>query len=194
MVGPAAKRRLMRRASERGESAKSDRRRRLQHIGDARIELDDVSSDRVGVAPLVSAQPPRRTAMALTSVLAAAIVALAGVAAWSWRPTSVSTQPVHLTTMLPEGVSVSRAPLGASVAFSPDGSTLVIAGSDRTGQRLYLRRRDSAQATPIAGTERASSRRSCPIAEGEAAACAAAPHPSAVCAQRQPGTRGRELE
>ena len=40
-----------------------------------------------------------------------------------------------------------------SLAISPDGRTLVIAGTDATGQRLYQRTLDRPEATPLAGTE-----------------------------------------
>jgi serine/threonine-protein kinase len=45
---------------------------------------------------------------------------------------------------------------GARVALSPDGRTLVYIGPSESGRRLWLRRLDQLDATPIAGTEGAS--------------------------------------
>ena len=60
--------------------------------------------------------------------------------------------------MLPAGVSVTRGPgYTSSVAVSPDGRTIVIAASDKDGQRLYRRSLDRLDPTPLAGTERGSS-------------------------------------
>jgi serine/threonine-protein kinase len=60
--------------------------------------------------------------------------------------------------MLPADVSVTRGPAIAwSVAVSPDGRTLVVAGTSKEGARLYARPLDRLEATPIAGTDRGSS-------------------------------------
>jgi serine/threonine-protein kinase len=60
--------------------------------------------------------------------------------------------------MLPAGVSVTRGPgFTSSVAVSPDGRKIVIAASDKDGQRLYHRSLDRLDATPLAGTERGTS-------------------------------------
>jgi serine/threonine-protein kinase len=59
-----------------------------------------------------------------------------------------------MTALLPPGVSVTRGPGKIlSLALSPDGRTLVIAGTDAKGQRLYQRTLGRLEATPLAGTE-----------------------------------------
>ncbi|MBA2335467.1 MAG: PD40 domain-containing protein [Blastocatellia bacterium] len=64
-----------------------------------------------------------------------------------------------MAVTLPAGIKVTRGPghYSPSVALSPDGRTLVIAGTGPEGQRLYQRPLDRLQITPIAGTEGASS-------------------------------------
>jgi Tol biopolymer transport system component len=63
-----------------------------------------------------------------------------------------------MTTLLPQGVSVRRGPgVASSLALSPDGRTLVVAATGPDGPQLYKRALDRVDATPIAGTERASS-------------------------------------
>jgi serine/threonine-protein kinase len=60
--------------------------------------------------------------------------------------------------MLPLGVNVTRGPgFASSVAVSPDGRTLVVAGMSGEDQRLYRRPLDQLEATPLDGTERGSS-------------------------------------
>jgi serine/threonine-protein kinase len=59
-----------------------------------------------------------------------------------------------MTVLLPSGVTVTRGPGRLlSIALSPDGRTLVIAGTDDNGERLYRRTLDRPEATPLAGTE-----------------------------------------
>jgi hypothetical protein len=127
--------------------------RRLRNIGDARCDLEEPFLD-TKEEPMRPA--PRRSLRAIPAVAAVAVViALAGL--WAgFRPSArAPEEPVRLTTMLPPGVSVTRGPdSGSSVAVSPDGRLLVIAGTDEEGQRLYLRPLDRLEATPLAGTER----------------------------------------
>ena len=146
---PPLLRRLLQRCLEK------DPKRRLRHIGDARADLEDPFFAATDAHVQPRGWP--RTAVALAIVLS---LALALASLWAWRRprTVTASPPVHLSTMLPAGVSVARGPaLGSAVALSPDGRTLVVAGSDRDGRRLYVRPLDRLEATPLANTERGSS-------------------------------------
>ncbi len=140
-----------------------DPRQRLRDIGDARIELDTAIASRTrSPTEKQSAEEQtrarhRRTwlrGLAFAGSLVA-VVALTFIAATWLRPRAEAPAgSVHMTALLPPGVSVTRGPgMLLSLALAPDGGTLVIAGTDSTGQRLYRRTLDRLEATPLAGTE-----------------------------------------
>jgi serine/threonine-protein kinase len=144
---PPALRPLLRACLER------DPLRRLRDIADYRFLL--AASE---AAPVRGRRSPARSLAIATAALAA--LALAFFAGKSLtRGEGASTPPlIRLSTMLPAGVSVTRGPgYTSSVAVSPDGLTVVIAASDKDGQRLYRRSLDRLDPTPIAGTDRGTS-------------------------------------
>ncbi len=75
------------------------------------------------------------------------------------RDASPRSSLVRMAVVLPADARITRGPgyNSSSVALSPDGRTLIIAGSSVNGQRLYKRPLDRLDATPIAGTEGGSS-------------------------------------
>ena len=128
-----------------------DLSKRLRHIGDYRF-LTDRSR--------IAASPRTKRSRAFATLLVA--VALAGLGAgfaagWRWfqsEPPGAAV-PVRLRAMLPADVNVTRGPgFASSVAVSPDGRTLIIAGTGREGRRLYVRGLERLDAVPLAGTER----------------------------------------
>jgi Tol biopolymer transport system component len=145
---PPRVRPLLRRCLER------DPRRRLRDAADFRFVIDAASH-----ADGTVRAPSRRRWLLMAAVTVAVSLALgAAGAAWFWPRSSGLGGPVRLAIVLPPGVHVSRgAGLASSVALSPDGRTLVIAGTGRDGPRLYRRPLDRLEATPLAGTEGGSS-------------------------------------
>jgi eukaryotic-like serine/threonine-protein kinase len=133
---PAPVLRLLRRCLEK------DPERRLHDIADARIELEDLASADAA-APLPS---PRSTAAVLAA--AVAIAALAAAAGWALRRPAASPE-VRLEINTPPSMF-------ASLALSPDGSSIVYVASDDGLSQLWLRRLDSTTAQRIPNTVGAS--------------------------------------
>jgi len=144
--------RLLRRCLEK------DPKRRVHDIADARIEIEDASQ-----APPWSAAPERLSPSRFIARIRWAIVTIVGIAlavavARVFMPWA---RPIRPATRF-----IVQAPPTASIvtgAFdvSPDGSEIVYVGVDRSvargTTRLFLRRLDQFDATPLAGTEGADS-------------------------------------
>ena len=135
---PTGARRLLRRLLAR------DLSKRLQAIGDARLDLDE--DDEPGAA--VEASVPARWKLVLPWTIAAALAVVALLLARNDprpEPSPVAqfaiSDPVELDGN------------GYSFALSPDGSLLVYRAATAGLSQLYLRPLDTLEATPIAGTE-----------------------------------------
>ena len=131
---PSPIRRLLRRCLER------DPRRRLRHIGDATIEIDEALAgpppeDR---AVSVSAAPLPRPAWRHPAALAAGALILAGLsaaAAWLLKPAPIAPRPItRFTLTLPAAQTLSGLTRRA-VAISPDGKWLAYIANDS----IYVR-------------------------------------------------------
>ena len=123
---------------------------RLRDLGDVRFVLR--------AAPDTAAVSRSRSRVPLLA--AAGITALLAIAAFVWIPRRAepSVNPIRLATMLPQNVAVTRGPgYTSSVAVSPDGLKIAIAGMGPEGQALYVRPLDRLDAVRLAGTDRASS-------------------------------------
>jgi serine/threonine-protein kinase len=109
---PPGVRTLLRRCLQR------EMKQRLQHIGDARIEIDDLQRH-----PAVTAQTPHASrrwgGLAVAALLAAAVV---GPLAWSLRPAGPAGAPTSFIVR-----TLSDAPMSqwTPLALSPDGRHLV---------------------------------------------------------------------
>jgi eukaryotic-like serine/threonine-protein kinase len=129
-----------------------DPKQRLQAIGDARISLDEVLSGAPEAAPgvMASALPAWRRALPW-ALLAAMTVAFGTVAFVHFvqKPTAAAAPVQRFEIAAPDPSADSGG------ALSPDGRWFVFGGSGGRDARLWLRRMDSLEANPIAGTENA---------------------------------------
>ncbi|HEX6463262.1 MAG TPA: protein kinase [Vicinamibacterales bacterium] len=141
---PTNLRRLLRRCVER------DPRRRLQDIGDARLELDEVEAP-VAPAGQTGALAPRRVLpliaiAALAASVATALVLLFALPNLRPQPASV----VHrLSVLAPPGEPILFE--AAESAVSPDGRSVVFAALN--GPRIWIRPLDADAPRLLAGTE-----------------------------------------
>jgi Tol biopolymer transport system component len=146
---PVAVRRLLRRCLEKNH------RRRLSAIGDARLELDDVSEvDRDGVfAPAPAAVAPAwRRVMPWTAAVVVGGALLSALLVWSpWRSTPVATQRKLLARIGADATLPTDG--GASAVVSPDGETLAFVGQQAGGTTLFVRRLDELDATALTGSQ-----------------------------------------
>ena len=125
--------------------------KRLRDIADYRFLLPPPTA----APPHIRRSPARSLSIAVGALAAVVLAFFAGNTLARDDGASEPPTPIRLSTMLPAGVSVTRGPAHtSSVAVSPDGRTIVIAASDKEGQRLYRRSLDRLDSTPIAGTER----------------------------------------
>jgi serine/threonine protein kinase/Tol biopolymer transport system component len=150
---PPDLRELLRRCLEK------DPKRRLQAIGDARVQIEDLLS----AAPeewvaAVGSSPPRRRQRALPWVAtgALAVALLFALTRWApWRPLMSPPPFRRLSVELGADVSLARSAVGAATILSPDGEVVVfVAQKGGSGSpQLYVRRLDQLQATRLSGTD-----------------------------------------
>jgi Tol biopolymer transport system component len=130
---------------------------RLQHLGDARLELAEVAADsaaisatrRLPAAALPTARPW------LPWLVAAGAVAVA-VALLVWRPPAEQrdARPLRLSLDLPAGL-VLQTGWPPPFAIAPGGDPVAIVADENGTERIYLRALDDLVPRPLAGSERA---------------------------------------
>ena len=123
-----------------------DPRRRLQHIGDARIEVVDAASGD-GDVPIAATQRPVSSRLAWSVAALFALIA-AGAIAMALRP-----HPAPMEARLEIATPQTFAP--GSFAISPDGRSIVFVAQKDSAGVLWLRTMDAASARPLPGTENA---------------------------------------
>ena len=136
-VSPSV-RRLLRRCLEK------DPRKRLSAIGDARLELDEI--EHAAPALRATAQPARRSMVAILSAAVAGMVITAATAAWLWPSSRQTTAGglTRLSVITPSGVDIY--PDSAEVAMSPDGRTVAFVVGNSvclTTSQLWVRSLDA---------------------------------------------------
>jgi Tol biopolymer transport system component/tRNA A-37 threonylcarbamoyl transferase component Bud32 len=138
---PAGVRSLLRRLLQK------DRARRVHHIADARIEIDEaLAGPAADETPTVRRGSNARAMTAAAAVLGAVVLGLAIALVWALRPAAAAPEMrVDITTPL------SQAP--AFLALSPDGTKLAFVASGDGMSRLWVRTLDGSPAQPLSGTD-----------------------------------------
>lgn len=142
---PATIRNLLHRCLER------DVRRRLQHIGEARIALENPSAEPA--VPREAAVQRRPLAwMALSAIL---LIALVGLAFVHFREKAPEAMLESFSIPAPEKTSfVFNGAAAGPVTISPDGRRLVFSARSENGKtQLWVRLLSSLASAPLAGTE-----------------------------------------
>ena len=117
--------------------------------------LADRSPTAAATVPTSAARRPARRQWATPTIAATGVAIVATIAAlWGWlRP--IPEPPVsRFSLFLPASRALQQiGQSGGRLAISPDGRRLVYVGPGEGGPRLWLRRLDQLDATPISGTE-----------------------------------------
>ena len=151
---PAPVLRLLRRCLARDVS------RRLCHAGDARLELEEITSGHSA-----EARPSPRHVRAPFGYLPWAIATVASIAAlwlgwhrWGGTRASASDRPptTRLELSLPSGLELF-ASTSTSLVASPDGRSIAFVATSGGSRQVFLRRLDAVTSTPVRGTVGASS-------------------------------------
>jgi serine/threonine protein kinase len=135
---PVPIRRLLRRALEKNP------RQRLQHIGDARIEIEEARrAAEEPVVPVSTRGVQAAWIVAVVSLSAAAVIA----AVHLLETASPSPPEMRVQVAAPSASDPN------GFALSPDGQHIVFVASTNGPQRLWLRALDKTDVRPIAGTD-----------------------------------------
>ncbi|HEY0285351.1 MAG TPA: hypothetical protein VGC23_08180, partial [Vicinamibacterales bacterium] len=141
---PLGIRRMLRRCLER------DPNRRLHHIADARIEIEDAVDGAESRDLAHATSSSRRRARVLGAATGALALALAAMlSAWLLRP------PVDAAELRVAEITTPPTSDLWSFALSPDGRHLAFVADHEGQPTLWMRELDSADAHALPGTERA---------------------------------------
>jgi len=148
---PAALARLLSRCLER------DLKTRLRDIGEARIELARIAT--VAATPVVGALPwdlapasPRQQPRLAYGIVAAVLLVSAIGASAFLSLGSGDSQVSRLSVTFPEASPLQLGQSAPSLAFSPDGRTVVYTAVGPEGTQLWLRDLNAFTPTPIPGS------------------------------------------
>ena len=147
---------------------RKEAKRRYQHVGDVRINLEDLTreiaetsptqagSDSFAVrasemgAPVVKGSWRQMTPWVLFGLAVAALL-ISLVA--PWRGTSPAPPPVRLNVQLPPDQSIPLTVGGTKLALSSDGRQLAYAAGSGQAMQLYVRPLSQLEATLLPGTK-----------------------------------------
>jgi len=136
---PITVRRLLRRCLHK------DPRQRLQHIGDARVELQEMQRE-ADSGIVVRPRAPLAWRERAGWLLALVLVGIASAVAFTRRPL-IDVPEIRAEISTPPSARPS------SFAISPDGRTIVYNADGPNGPQLWLRSLNSETATPLPGTD-----------------------------------------
>jgi hypothetical protein len=142
---PQAIRTLLRRCLQK------DRTKRLQHMGDARLEIVDLENGRAADGSPDAPVPAPRRERLLVGLLAVTTLAAVGLAI----PASRSLRQPSLRALPEMRFQIPTPPTTApfSYALSPDASTIVFVATSDSRSVLWKQRLDTTVAEPLRGTE-----------------------------------------
>jgi hypothetical protein len=145
---PESVRRLLRRCLQK------DNTRRLRNAGDARLEIDEATTEPASGA--AAARDVRgRSLLPWGVAVAAGLIAIGAVWFGSSRTGGgvvASSEVTRLELTLPPGVELFGS-TSRTVASSPDGRSLAFVGTAVGERQLFLRRLDRFEVMPLRGTE-----------------------------------------
>ena len=142
---PPSVRRLLRRCMQK------DVHRRLFHIADARLELDDVAGDEP-VAAVGSTRVSARWRPLVPWAVGVVAVSVVGLLLWFSRGIERTPPPLaRLELTLPPNIELYTS--ARTIALSPDGTRLAFIGVMSGARQIYLRRLDQFEASPLRGTD-----------------------------------------
>jgi hypothetical protein len=127
-----------------------DPKHRLRDIGEARLQLLGASSS-AAVLPAASATAERRRSP-LVLILAGALVLVSAAFAYTQLAGRAADPTRRLAINFPEGHELQKGIPQPSLAYSPDGQTIVYTSGGPEGNQLFLRRVNEYTVTPIPGT------------------------------------------
>ena len=136
---PDGLRRLLRRCVEK------DPRRRLQSIGDARVQIEELLTDALddGAEAPAERAASRQWLLITAAVAAAASLVTAGIVSFA-RRTAIAPQRVSRLLITPPPAAALSIGVSRDVAITPDGSQIVYVGAN--GSTLFLRPLDQLDA------------------------------------------------
>jgi serine/threonine-protein kinase len=121
-----------------------DSRRRFQHVGDVRLELEELEAGGEAPSDEAPARLRRGRLWAALPWALAGVAVLIALASLLGRPPVEEPPPVESAVRryvldLPPGTSLPRQDYASPIPLSPDGSTVVLLAENANTNRLYRR-------------------------------------------------------
>jgi eukaryotic-like serine/threonine-protein kinase len=128
-----------------------DVRRRLQSIGDARLELEDIASDSERTDTTAAAGERSRARVVLWVAVATVAAVLSGIVGWISHAPASDARVYRSTILTPGDLAGVQ---NARIALSPDGRQIAFVTNDEAGkQSIWIRRLDEASPHLLPGTD-----------------------------------------